>query len=247
MKKLLFVGTFAILGASTVQAQDDQTVITQDEDQTVITTSSSNEDGFKATSGDKTLEFQFAPFGESPLGIDGIRGRIFGSDNKALRLNIDLQYDTQSSITQQANTDFDIPELRFNDSEFVFNVKPGIEQHFNGTQKLSPYMGVEVELGFAVKSERQELQIPADDNIYFTKTTTSNVRIGAGLVAGVDFYVTRKLYLGAELGYGLRYIKKLNSKEKSDIPDVEDQSFPQGGSFYIGPRVNGAIRLGYAF
>lgn len=203
---------------------------------------------YKPVGGEKTLELQFEPFGDNPISINGIRARWFKSEQKAFRLNAFIGISSDSEITQQENSDFNLRELRDKDFSFTINLRPGFEKHLKGTGRLSPYFGMEGDLAYRTSSEKSESQVGND--VKFTKTVNGSgfFRIGANAIAGFDFYVIKKLYLGTEFGFGASLTKLLSVKVKSDVDGfIEPEPTKRGSSFDFGPNVNAQIRLGYAF
>lgn len=203
---------------------------------------------FKADTKETTLEVQFEPFGNNPISLNGIRARWFSTPKKAFRLNVFAGLDTDSQITQQENDGADLEELRDKNTRFSINVRPGFERHLKGTDRLSPYFGMEFDLAFQTSVHKEEIQ-PGTE-VHYIKTVNENgfIRMGTNLVAGFDYYIAKKLYLGTEFGYGFSYTKLLAVKIKSDRDGfTEPDPEKRGGSFDLGPNVNAQIRLGYAF
>ncbi|SMD34712.1 Outer membrane protein beta-barrel domain-containing protein [Reichenbachiella faecimaris] len=203
---------------------------------------------YKVDFDETTLEVQFAPFGSNPISLNGIRARWFSSPYKAFRLNVFAGLDSDTQITQQKNTNASLKELKDKFSTFSINVRPGFERHLKGTDRLSPYFGTEFDLAFQSSSDKSEFQ--DGDDVEFTKRVNENgfIRFGLNFVAGFDFYVAKKLYLGTEFGYGFSYTKLLDVKVKSDRSGfTEPEPEKRGGAFDLGPNVNAQIRLGYAF
>ena len=205
---------------------------------------------YKVSGGEKTLELQFVPFGNNPININGIRARWFSSDSKATRLNMFLGIDSDTEIIQQENTDIDDKELKFVNSEFAISIRPGFENHLNVSERLSPYFGMEFELAYQTFSNRTEQQ--NGNVVNYVKTSnefnSGFARLGANAIAGLDYYVAKKLYLGTEFGFGFSYTSFLPLKVKSDVDGfTEPDPLKQGSSFDLGPNVVAQIRLGYAF
>jgi hypothetical protein len=203
---------------------------------------------FKAVGGEKTLELQFEPFGSNPIGLNGIRARWFSSRRSAFRLNLFVGISSDTDITQQEDTDLDLRELRDKDFTFSINIRPGFEKHLKGTERLSPYFGFEADLAYQTSTVKIENQNGAE--VKYTKSINDNgfVRVGANAIAGLDYYITKKLYLGTEFGFGAS-VTKLNAvKIKSNVTGfIEPEPIKRGSSFDLGPNVNAQIRLGYAF
>ncbi|UXX80325.1 SH3 domain-containing protein [Reichenbachiella carrageenanivorans] len=203
---------------------------------------------FKADDAETTLELQFTPFGNTPVSINGIRARWFTSGRNAFRLNIFAAVDSDTEIIQQELSSAQLKELKYNTTTIGVNVRPGFERHLEGTKRLSPYFGLEFDLAYQYSSEKEEYQNGSKVNYNKVVNEDGFVRLGANWVAGFDFYIAKKLYLGTEFGYGFSYTKLLAVKVKSNQTTfTEPEPDKRGGSFDMGPNVNAQIRLGYAF
>lgn len=240
MKKTILFAALA-LGFTTVKAQD-----------------------FKPTEGSKTLEVKFAPLGGSPINISGIRFRNFKSATQAMRADVFIGFTNKSEITQDlvdsSATGVGSAELKTKTSSFEIGLMPGMEWHMAGTDRLSPYWGAALDLGFKSSKEVKETQTlqgvgeKRSVNAETTKGKDGFVRIGAMFVLGTDFYVAKSLYLGAEFGVGVSFKKDATQKYSDDYPvapgtDSHDLDIKKGttGTLNFGPVVNGQLRLGWAF
>lgn len=177
----------------------------------------------KQNGDEMNLEVQFAPLGGNPIGLNGLRFRKFLSETTAVRVNFFLGGTTTTTPNAEAG---DIPPFliagdevtnanRLNDIDrtFDFTIRPGYEIHFDGTDRLSPYVGFELDFGTgSMTSEMEDFSLVGrveNDQIIFNDALEwslsekqSYTRLGFNLVAGFDFYFADNLYLGAELGYG---------------------------------------------
>lgn len=183
----------------------------------------------KQTGDEKNLEVQFAPLGGSPVSISGIRFRMFNSENTAIRVGLNLGGSTTTTVNSQSFEDNStgaavvIPELYDTDKATNFSLRLGYEKHFDGTDRLSPYVGAELAFGIGrTKFEREyfgpNTQAQVDNNEVANFATWTATRsegtttIGLNAVAGFDFYISDALYLGAEIGFGF---------QRSTLKDVE--------------------------
>lgn len=220
----------------------------------------SSEESLKFSAGDRNLEVQLAPLGGNPISINGIRYRSFMSSTSAYRVNAFVGYTSSSTITQQAVDSVDQKQLKDVNSSFTINLRPGYEIHFAGTKRLSPYIGGEFDFGYTRTAFKSELQ-NADDEIKYVRTVNGQVggsgpssqgmlTLGLNGVAGFDYYFAKSLYVGAEFGFGFSYQSMLAAKQTSDQDSdnfTEPDPVKQGGSFNLGPNVNGQFRLGFLF
>jgi hypothetical protein len=192
-----------------------------------------------------TAEVNFNPFSSTPVSINYLRLRKFVSEQNAVRLGFSLGVRNQTPFENTSQSSFDI------------NLRPGYEHHFAGTERLSPYIGFDVDIAIKSSSysdDRTSAQNPGPgpyskiSGAWDTNGTERGfTRFGANFLIGVDYYIIKRLYLGVEFGYGFQLI---NSSDITVTPrSVSSTATPiKGGStFQIGPNYNSAIRLGFVF
>lgn len=231
-------------------------------------TANAQEGGFKQAAGDKAFEVNFAPLGGNPIGIAGIQLKSYGSETSAFRLNIFIGKSGETKITQQlvdtaAKAANHLLELKDKTSSLEIGLRPGIEKHFAGTDRLSPYIGAELDFAIKMSTKKEDGQyngkLGETPEVYTKKTTGKDgfMRIGVNAVAGFDYFFAKKLYVGAEFGFGFSMLNK--SKIKVEDPQTEIMTTDaggtykapldekQGGTLNIGPNVNSQIRVGFLF
>ena len=170
----------------------------------------------KQVGGDKNFEFTFAPWGDSPIGITGIRLRSFNGDGTgAIRLGLWLGGSTTQMVNTQPNgiqdpdQESESPELLDISKSFDFSIRPGYEKHFDGTDRLSPYIGAELIFGMGSETWIREYFSPndqdqLDDFVQWDVTEKQGTTtIGFDLIAGFDYYWNDNIYCGAEMYFGL--------------------------------------------
>ncbi|MCL7987927.1 hypothetical protein M8998_08250 [Sphingobacterium sp. lm-10] len=222
----------------------------------------------KAKKGNFLTELNVNPF-KANLSLNNslnqIKGRYFIKDDLALRLGVSVNvvdstgsygspYGSQSyfisTSTKQSSTDFNF----------------GIEKHFRGTNRLSPYIGVDVSWGrqrsrnnvttnastVDVKNGYLELMPVYDNNGYgnhFTLTPDGYTRFGAMAIAGFDFYMAKSFFVGYEFNLGY-------SNFKYKTPEVTGLGDDSRGIFNsisnksvtsFKPSLMNGIRIGYTF
>ena len=199
----------------------------------------------KQEQGDALVELEFSPLGASPLKITNLKARYFKSDDLALRIGLFLG----GSSTPTYSEPYSI-ELTSKTSNFNFNFRPGIEKHFEGTDKLSPYIGGE--MSFAINRDVSSTQSHwALDTleIQTQKNTASKSTIGLNVFTGADIYLTDKIFLGVEIGFGFQYEGRGSTSVVWDNSEnsLESDSNEIGNSSNLqwGPNYQGTIRLGY--
>lgn len=214
---------------------------------------------YKQSSGDKNLELQFDPGaifnasnGNNVLSNGlGIRFRLFASETMAYRMNVNINYFSANIIVQEADDAANIPELRAKSSAMGISLRPGFEKHFTGTERLSPYIGAEAIIGYQSSTNKSEYEVAPD--VYEGKIKNGNpgdgLTFGVAGVAGVDFYVAKKLYFGLELNYGMYYSIAATMKTSSNEPGTTDIESKLGNTntFTFSPGAMGVFRIGFLF
>ncbi len=196
----------------------------------------------KQEGGEKSFEVNIAPLGGSPVSIDGIKFRKFTSENTAIRIGLHVG---SSKVTSPNTQDSELGEHTFTtngsepdgsefnpllntiDKTFDIAIRPGIEKHFEASDKVSPYVGVVAE--FAIGNESTETEYwgsnklneaNPDDFAYVTFSETESngfTRFGLNLVAGADIYITDYAFIGFEFGFGFS-----STKEKDTTFETTD-------------------------
>ena len=134
-------------------------------------------------------------------------------------------------------------------SSFGAYLKPGIEKHFTGLKTFSPYIGVQGLAGYQSHTHKEEHQ---DNNskIYLTiwANNPGSIDLGLDVLAGFDYYFVKKLYLGLEISYGLKYSKELKFKYINEKYPDQDYKVKGGSSIGVFPSLaTGNLRLGWVF
>ena len=207
--------------------------------------SNGNGGDIKAAGGDVTLEANVNILGNNVTlsnSLNQVRLRYFLSDEMAARLGAHLSF----------NTNIPAPDTKTRAVEF--SIAPGIEKHFAGTNRLSPYLGAELVLG--LRSAHSEFDGPGSSGVEvkgsFSPTDNTNrgfFLVGLGAVGGFDFYVAKHLYVGYELSMELsnRSFSEIETVT-TDGAGVQITSKNEGSSaFSFGPNVRNGIRVGFVF
>lgn len=217
----------------------------------LLATTNANAQDMKPAGGEKNIEVNFTPLGGSPISINDIRFRYFSTSDMAIRVGFSVTSSrTKTPQFEFFGTDNEI-ELTDKSSTFGFSIAPGIEKHFEGTEKLSPYVGAEIRFASVTnKDTDEELVDPLDVNSesFESETKGGSTTIGLNFLIGADWYFSKHIYMGTEVGFGFA-----NTKQKDDEttnpggPDTDTFTSENGSSFNLGPNFNSAIRLGFLF
>ena len=113
---------------------------------------------YKPAAGERTLEVNFAPLGGTPVSIGGIKYRSFSSETTAFRVGVFLGFSNTTKVTQDENSQTQMLELKEKNGSTTISLQPGIEKHFAGTERLSPYIGGVLNIGYGMTSKKEESQ-----------------------------------------------------------------------------------------
>lgn len=251
MKKMLLFAAFAAASLF-ANAQDSKT--------------SENND-FKPQKGSFATELNFNPFrGNLSLNnvLNQVKGRYFVNSNLALRLGLNVNtidsnlnygnpYGTQAS--------FSIDERK----STSIGLSLGIEKHFKGTKRLSPYIGADVFWG--TKSAEQSISNNASttnvkngwlevsyyqsgSSVYYSYRIMEGAytQFGVSAIAGFDFYMAKNFFLGYEfnLGYSKTNFKSPEVTATGQNTGITNYYSDNSTSKFGTSLVNG-IRIGYIF
>ena len=201
--------------------------------QTTATESPENKT-FKPIAGDNTTEVTVHLNQDIFLNGGKLRWRKFTKDTKAFRLSIGF------------NGNYEKLDEDAHRSSFGLNIAPGIEKHFAGTNRLSPYIGAELPIGFKHdKYENSEIEVKNASNSF--GSNPSNFNVGLRGLAGTDFYVAPRFYVGLEVGIGFvyqSYADVTTTYKNFAQPATETKGYH---NYNFSPSANGGIRVGFVF
>lgn len=180
---------------------------------------------FTPEAGDFSVEIQFNPFSDNfkTFKIDQLEGRYFFSNQDALRFGIGFGVHTDK---QTPNPDSQ-SNIWSKDRTGSFSIGLGYERHFFNYKRVDIYAGAGI--GFAMQSTCSTESFDGGNSIYYERkiyNADSWNKFDVNLFTGIDFYVYKGLYLGAELGI-----------------EVGFKNFP--GQYTEGAIVNGHWDSGY--
>lgn len=216
----------------------------------VNTTYSQSDEQFKATSG-LTTEVGFTPFAsEGPvIYLNNLNVRWFFKPEYALRLGLTANYDSQ--IQDQ---EIGLAPASVTYKGFGIRLNPGIEKHFAGTDRLSPYIGAELTFQsstskYLIEYDTISQIVNLNEEIIYGKSDERKQNrfiAGVGLFAGTDFYISKNLYMGVEFSYSFQNVFPSSYTRKIDGKEVDQYTWESSG-FSLSSSTEGVIRLGWKF
>lgn len=196
---------------------------------------------YKAHAKNLTAEVNFNPFSSAPISINYFRLRTFINDRSAVRMGFSISARNQKQIENVTQSSFEI------------SLRPGYEHHFQGTERLSPFVGFDVDITIKSSSFSDDREVATRGPIKSVSgawdsngTERGFTRFGANFLVGADYYVVKRLYLGLEFGYGFQLV---NSSDITVTPfsGTAGQPLKGGSTFQLGPNFNSSLRLGFVF
>lgn len=218
------------------------------------------EESYAPEAGEFSVEVQFNPFSNnfSTFKIDQLQGRYFFSNKDAVRFGIGFGVSTDKEIADPDNNS----DLWKKNREGNFSIDLGYERHFFCNKRIDLYAGAGIGFSMNLTSTAEQFEgladmSDADSEAILTKKLYNEgswYQFGVKAFTGIDFYVYKGLYLGAELGLkvGFKnfpgvYTKgaytengKWNENEKSDKGESTN-------SFDLSLYAEPALRLGWTF
>lgn len=177
-----------------------------------------------------------------------IRFRYFVSDNIAGRLTLGIQ-NSSETINHTENADGTGAVGTEVNKTSMFMVGIGGEYHFAGTDRLSPYGGLDIQFGTGNATAEWDMYDGASYNPDVTASVDApESMFGVNLVAGTDYYFAENFYLGLELGLGLQsYTQKEGTTEVTVAGTTTTSTTPEYKSSTFGNNFISQFRLGWRF
>lgn len=176
-----------------------------------------------------------------------LRFRYFIKDDLALRIGANIAISNVNQKFYGTGTN----EGKTTDFKSLTLVNLGLEKHFRGTHRLSPYVGGDLLLGF----QTSKITALNNDGVSYvpnTKITQSGPgTFGVGLrgVFGTDFYIYKSLFIGAEAGLGALFAVEGKTKTTTTVGNSTSTVTHKsaGNNFSLSPSMVTGVRIGFVF
>lgn len=180
----------------------------------------------------------------------GLNGRYFVKDQLAVRLS--LMVDNQKTVNntaENANGTGGTGSFTTNNNSTMLFL--GVEKHFNGTKRLSPYIGAEIGFGSSgIKTEG----VNFNNAIYINNYTENGHRkfsdLGINTFLGFDYWVADGLYVGIEYtfaAYTSSTEKQSETVRKTNNTTITTVNFENKNSGLTTISAIPVFRLGWRF
>jgi hypothetical protein len=129
----------------------------------------------------------------------------------------------------------------------AFGLSLGANYHFNGTARISPYIGGNIGFGLAKGTEKITNWHFVSDNSQTVKEGDWGAQITA--VTGFNWFIVDGLYIGAELGLGFGILKPMKTKTTTVIGNnsATNTVNPRNSEWGVDFAATPALRLGWKF
>ena len=202
--------------------------------------------------GEFSVELQFNPFSNNfeTFKIDQIKGRYFFTDKDAIRFGIGFGVHTEKTTADPDNAS----DIWTKNREGNFSINLGYERTFLTYKRVNLYAGAG--LGFELVSTCQTTQNGYDDMLVKTRlyNAGSYNLFTVNAFTGIDFYVYKGLFVGAELGIKVGFKNFPGQYTKGGVNDhgqwddnLESDHGSKSTNFDLGTYAEPALRLGYTF
>lgn len=244
MKKLfLAIAAFMSTMALNAQTAPEATNESNDSNQESTNTASS----YKPEEGSFMMEVGFAPFhtmkegstNDELVNLQGglLRGVYVLTDN--LQLNLGFGLSIYKTVDDNGATGDNWTKSTSRIA--LFTINPGLNYVFDGTDKLAPFIGGELEFGITSTKQTNESER--------AKTITKNENgfntFGAAAVSGFNYYFAKNIFIGAEVKLGVEMVTNKKVSVESDGKTTTTENKAHAVSF--SPQAVPSLRLGWAF
>jgi len=229
------------------------------------TTVVAEETNYAPAAGNFSVEVMFNPFSNDfgTFKLDQLKGRYFFSDNDAVRFGIGFGLDN-AKLTPRPDDNSDAWSKA---KKGNFSIDLGYERHFFNYKRVNLYAGAG--LGFALQSTSATSQTKDGNNTYESKICNAMVwnedeqspledrsftEFNIKAFTGIDFYVYKGLFVGAELGVKFGFQNYPGVYTKGGVDDngnwsdsKESEKVDKVNGFTLKTYVEPALRLGWTF
>lgn len=214
------------------------------------------EESYAPEANDFSVEMQFNPFANSfnTFRIDQLKARWYFSDKDALRIGLGFGVSTHKDVSNPEK-----PDLWTKDNKSNFNIELGYERNVYSYKRINLYAGAGLSCDINRESRTAQLGFTSagGQTQYVTQkqcnTGDSYNAFFAKAFTGIDFFVYKGLYFGAELGLKVGIKNYVSSYTKGGMDgtywdkDLESAKGPNSTDFALSLYAEPAIRLGWQF
>lgn len=199
------------------------------------------EETFAPSAGTCSTEIQFAPFSSQIFSTGGaLSSRYFLTSKDALVVEFGLSGTNNKDVDDTANPDAFTKDYK---GRFVINL--GYQRHYYNYKRIDLYCGGKLGYIHDFAGNKDQLN---ENNWTWNNSGTGN-GFNLYLTNGIDFYVYKGLYLGAEINIGFTDVVNTKYTTKTCVNGQTStlKTTNGGHKFSGGFDVNPKFRLGWNF
>ena len=198
----------------------------------------------KPVGGNVTAEVGFIPWGNVPIVVEVMKLRYFVNDDFAVRCGLHLDIENRKESPHNPNGPDDKDEKSF----ITLGLLPGVEMHFGKQERFDPYCGAEI--AFTMKNSKQTYvnnsmnRTDESEGAWLDGSNRGYSEVQVNIFTGAEYYFTSHIYVGTEMGVGMKSKTYSEVTRKLGSSEVKFASY---SATNIGINGTGAIRLGWVF
>lgn len=196
---------------------------------------------FAPQKGDFSTEIQFAPFSGNEIFSNGgiLQGRYFFTNKDACVLEVGLRG------TNNKEVNGDDSSVYTRDYEGRFQINLGYQRHFYQYKRVDLYAGGKIGYYHDFQASKESF----GNNTWNWNNKGTGNGFQLYVTTGIDFYVYKGLYVGAEINVGFQDTILMGYTEKSCVDGAltEIKTKKGGHDFSGGVDVQPLVRLGWTF
>ncbi|MCL2417105.1 MAG: hypothetical protein FWD02_04125 [Bacteroidales bacterium] len=266
MKKIIFTAVLAAT-VSFATAQETNEVLTNSRGTAILPTAGSWGFGIDAT---PFLRYAGGLIGGNAavtptFGQDfGFHGRYFLTDNTALRFGVNLGFTSDRDVTfvpeagRPADSDAEVRNVvRTNSSTIILTA--GLERRIGGQTRLQGFYGAQAEFGFLTDNNIRwtygnDLPSGLGSSRPLRNNNGLTFAIGAGVFAGVEYFIAPRISLGGQVGWGIGWAMQGRGSTETEIRNISGEveivtvdGNNRSTEFYVGHAPHSGITLTFHF
>jgi len=186
----------------------------------------------------------------------GFHARYFLTDNTVLRFGANLSFISDRDVTFSGPSDDEVKNVvRTNSSTIAFTA--GLERRI-GNSRLQGFYGAQAEFGFLTSGNIRWIygnELPSFEGISRPLRDNNGLvfGIGAGIFAGVEYFIAPRISLGGQVGWGIgwaiqgRGFVETETRTATGVETTTVSGNNRGTEFYVGHAPHSGITLTFHF
>ena len=240
MKKMFFLASM-LLSSLAINAQSEA-VVSNDESK-----GQKQENEFKVDPGKFMMEVGFSPIAGTVNEVNLIGGQLRGIYVVSEKVEVKLGVGFGLNKTKSDNGESGAAWAENANRVSSFSINPGVNYIFEGTKKLSPYIGAELGYGMSASKVKRETNAGKIIDKNADVDRYNNFKFNA--LAGFDYFFAKNIFVGVEVGLGVNIsvLKESYTETTADGKTTKDESKVDAHTVNFAPSFTPSLRLGWAF